>query len=245
MGGSCSAFLVFILLLGLGTLSGCGSSNTAGPAQPPAAVTISPSTNASMDIGSVLVFSATAHASGGSPVGTPITFQSSNTAVLTISSGGQACAGSWNSLTNPITCTPGPAGVAEVTAVSEGVSSTPVTVNVHEHVDKITIAPVQGIVVPCLSDKQVVSYKATAFSQAKDITSTVGPFTWTQGNAIIVTLKSGLPQQNFNEVEATAGQPGHRASTCWSPTWATARSAARYGTCSAAGRRTPPSRSPG
>ena len=208
MGRCGSAFLIIILLIGLGGLSGCGSSSGSGPAQPPAAVSISPSTNASMDIGSTLAFSATAHGSGGTPVGSPITFVSSNTAVLTISSGGVACGGSWNSLTNPITCTPGAAGVAEVTAVSEGVSSPPVTVNVHEHVDQITITPVQQIVAPCLSDKQVVSYKATAYNRGTDITSTVGPLIWTQENATVVTLASGLPNQNFNEVEATAGEPG-------------------------------------
>jgi hypothetical protein len=207
--GRCSSwFFVLILIAGLVGLGGCGSSSGSGPVQPPAAVTISPSTNASMDIGSTLIFSATAHGSGGSAVGSPITFQSSNTAVLTISSGGIACAGSWNSLTNPITCTPGPAGVAEVTAVSEGVSSPPVTVNVHEHVDNITITPVQGLAVPCLSEKQIISYKATAYSRSQDITSTVGPLTWTQENATVVTLQSGLPEQNINEVEATAGEPG-------------------------------------
>jgi hypothetical protein len=209
MGRCCNAFLsVILLFLGLGLLAGCGSSSASGPVQPPASLSIFPSTNASMDIGSTLVFSASTHGSGGNTVGSAITFQSSNTAVLTISSGGEACAGSWNSLTNPITCTPGAAGVAQVTAVSEGVSSPPVTVSVHEHVDNITISPTQDVVVPCLSATQVTSYKATAFSRGKDITSTVGPFNWTQGNSLVVTIQSNLPQQNFNEVQATAIEPG-------------------------------------
>jgi len=208
MGRCSSCFLVFILIAGLSGLSGCGSSSASGPVQPPASVTISPSTNASMDLGSTLIFSATAHGSGGSPQGNLITFASSNTAVLTISSGGEACAGSWNSLTNPITCTPGPAGVAVVTAVSDGVSSAPVTVYVHEHVEKITITPVQGLAVPCVSEKQVISYQANAFSRGQDVTSTVGPLTWIQGDPNVVTLQSNLPEQNFNQVEATASQPG-------------------------------------
>ena len=75
---------------------------------------------------------------------TPVTFLSSNTAVLTIANNGLACAGTWDSLTAPQICTPGPVGVAQVTATSHGVSSPPTTVYVHQHIDKIVVSPVPG-----------------------------------------------------------------------------------------------------
>ena len=50
--------------------------------------------------------------------GLTIAFASSNPDVLTISNSGVACAGKWDSLSNPIICTPGPAGTAMVTSNS-------------------------------------------------------------------------------------------------------------------------------
>ena len=112
---------------------------------------------------------------------TPVTFLSSNTAVLTIASNGLACAGTWDSLTAPQICTPGPVGVAQVTATSHGVSSPPTTVYVHQHIDNIVVSPIPGQTPPagsCFSKGQIFNYQATAFSRGLDITASVGPFTW-------------------------------------------------------------------
>ncbi len=112
----------------------------------------------------------------------PVTYVSSNPAVVTVAANGLACAGSWDSLASPLVCTPGGTGVAEVTAVALGVSSSPTTVYVHQHVDKVVISTVSTIPpapnTPCLSVGQTIEYQARAFSRGADITSTVGSLTW-------------------------------------------------------------------
>src|SRR5581483_1145798 len=151
--------------------------------------------------------------------------QSSNPAVLTIANNGLACAGTWDSLTNPLVCTAGATGTADVTAVAEGVTSPPVTVYVHQHITSIVIqkAPNQS---PTLSTlcytranpslgpgPESVVYEAFAFSGTADITSSVGPFTW-QPVAIsgqvgnMITLAGPPPGAPLHQETATAGTPG-------------------------------------
>src|SRR5262249_50912678 len=138
----------------------------------------------------------------------PITYHSSNSAVVTVAINGLACAGTWNSLTSPQICTPGQLGVAAITATSGGVSSPPTMVYVHQHVDSVSIAPVVPPTNPCNSKGQIVDYVATAFNRGVDITSTVGPFTWTATNSQVVTLSTTASGLALNEVQATANIPG-------------------------------------
>jgi hypothetical protein len=192
--------------------AGCGRSSAPGPAIPPQTVFIAPSNNSSLEIGNTLQFTASGRNSSGGTISLGITFSSSNTTVLTIAASGLACGGQWNSLSAPTVCTPGPSGTAVVTASLDGVSSTPVTVYVHEHVDSIAITPVQTPANPCLSQGQSLTYQAKAFSHGNDVSSTVGPFLWVQGTSTIVTLNSssvGLPpNQILNQAIATAAAPG-------------------------------------
>src|ERR1700693_5608535 len=126
---------------------GCSSSSpTTSTVFPvPGRIILNPSTPVSLTVGSTSqAFTATTQNNTGTAVTTPVQFISSNTSVLTIASNGIACAGTWDSLSVPQICTPGPVGVAVVTATSHGISSPPTTVYVHQRIDKISISPIPG-----------------------------------------------------------------------------------------------------
>jgi hypothetical protein len=211
---------IFLITLGLiAGLSACGSSspttNTSFPV--PANIILAPAGQVSLDVGSFTqTFTASARNNTNSPITTPISFQSSNTAVLTMANNGTACAGTWDSLTTPQICTPGPVGVAEVTATSHGVSSPPTTVFVHQHIDKIVISAIPGQTPPanpCFSKGQIFNYQATALSRGLDITASVGPFTWQAASPEVATVAvasvsapiSGL---QTGQAQVTAHTPG-------------------------------------
>jgi len=210
--------LVALLIFLATGLVGCGNSAVRSTSFPiPASVSISPTTNLSMEIGTNQAFTAGALDSAGQSITEPIFFQSSNTAVVTVANNGLACAGSWDSLSSPQICTPGPVGIAQVTATAQGVSSPPTTVYVHQHIDKLVVSsfllPNQPPpTYPCFSVGQFGNYQATAYSRGIDgpidITSTVGVFNWQvvpTGVATISTTATGLLQ---GQVQATAKVPG-------------------------------------
>lgn len=185
-------------LFALLTMSGCGSNDNTTPRTPvPTIITLSPTTG-SLDIGSTLSMTASALDSGKNLVNAPVTFQSSNPAVLTIITvaasggvaGGLACAGTWD--VGGQVCTPGGTGVAEITATSGGITSAPVKVYVHPHIDRIQVVP-QPTSVRCLSASpstpQSMVFQAVASSGGVDISSTVGPFSWTAVNPSVAQLR--------------------------------------------------------
>jgi hypothetical protein len=206
------ALLNFFLLAGL---PGCSSSSPINTVTfpVPASITISPAPNLSMEIGTNQTFFASLLSSTKTAITEPVTYQSSNTAVVTVSTAGLVCAGGWDSLSNPQICTPGPVGVAQVTATAQGVSSPPTTVYVHQHVDKVTVSlfllpnqpPPQN---PCYSVGQTANYQATAFSNGVDVTSTVGVFTWQALATNVVTLNSSATNLLPGQVQVTAKVPG-------------------------------------
>src|SRR5256885_1972638 len=157
MGRRFSVWILASIVLTVLSLLGCGNNSPRTTNFPvPASITVTPSTAVSLDVGTIQTFTATAHDARNPPrtLTTPLTFTSSNTAVVTIASNGLACAGTWNSLASPQICTPGPAGVAEITAVAQGVTSPPTTVYVHQHVDNIVVGPVPTnppTTAPCIS----------------------------------------------------------------------------------------------
>lgn len=224
MGKFFSALSLFFLTIGCVLLPSCGGSSATRVSAPvgPTGVSITPGGNISLQVGAVLGFSA-------SPGGETFTFQSTNPTVLTISTRGIACAGTWDSLTAPQVCTPGPAGITQVSANALGVSSPPVTVYVHGPITNITISKLPGqqtLRSDCLSKgtpsgPESWKYEAFAFNGTTDITSTVGPFSWQQinpGSANIVALSTPSagtqgclvsPQgQCLNEQTVTANTPG-------------------------------------
>ena len=214
MGRSHSTVLrLAVAILSLWSIGGCGKGTKAGPPLFPAQITLTPSTNLSVEVGSTFTFLATARTSAGVTLNTQITYTSTDTSVVNVAPGGVACAGTWN--VSFTMCTPAGTGVVQVTASALGQSSVPTYVFVHPHVDNVTITGIflNGIPVqePCLSQGQSMTLEAHAFSQGSDITSAVGPFTFTAQNAPVVNMV-GVPNTAYNfptnQVTATAAVPG-------------------------------------
>src|SRR6266852_2848986 len=147
-----SGISLVCILLGCVFLPACSSNKSTNVITNPVPASVdlclSPSSscagglNVSLEVGQNQVFTATARNSSNQVLAETFSFQSSNPAVLTMASNGTACAGTWDSLTTPQVCTPGPTGVTQVTATAHGVSSPPVTIYVHQHITGITISKV-------------------------------------------------------------------------------------------------------
>ena len=213
-------------------LTGCGTSKSTNvvPNPVPASLSlcVSPSTSCSsglnfpLGLGQTQTFTATARSVLNNVENETFSFQSSNPAVLTIAGDGTVCAGTWNSLTSPQVCTPGPIGVAQITATAQGVSSPPVTIYVHQQVTSITVskAPTQPPTLSntCLSKGAPSGpenwlYQALAFNGNADITSSVGPFTWQDvepaGAASSVISRPAMPAGSpLNQQLVRAINPG-------------------------------------
>jgi hypothetical protein len=210
-------FAVFVALLTflVAGLAGCGSNNavTTTNFPVPASITLIPGPNLSLEIGTNQALFASAFNSTKTVVTVPFSYQSSNTAVVTVAANGLACAGSWDSLSAPQICTPGPVGVALITATSQGVSSPPTTVYVHQHIDKVEVSflpnpnepPPPN---PCFSVGQTANYQAAAYSRGVNITPTVGVFTWQTLTANVATVNSSDPSLLPGQAQVTAKIPG-------------------------------------
>ncbi len=203
---------ILFLVAGLG---GCSSSSPIHTVTypVPASITISPAPNLSLEIGTNQAFFPSILSSTKTSITEPVNYLSSNTAVLTVANNGLACAGSWDSLSNPAICTPGPVGVAQVTANALGVSSPATTVYVHQHIDKVvvTFLPMPNQPPPtnsCYSVGQKADYQAQAFSNGVDITSTVGVFGWQTSVTNVAALNMSDPALLPGQVEVTAKVPG-------------------------------------
>ncbi len=172
----CPGFLLILAIVSLAALSGCvGKSTSNSGSTSVQTVTLNPSGDVSLELGKTQNFSATARNAAGQSVFATIHFVSDNNASLTISNSGVACAGTWDSLSNPVICTPGVTGITTVTAEAEGVSSAPTTVYVHQHIQSMQVTPTDthdG----CFSQGTTWNFQATAFgAQGVDITNSVGP----------------------------------------------------------------------
>ena len=211
----CPGFLLITLaIVSLLVLAGCvGKSTPNSQGGGVQTVTLNPSSTVSLELGKTLTFTGAARNSSGGSVFTTIHFTPGCTsqlpcAPISIANNGLACAGTWDSPSNPVVCTPGIAGIASVTAESEGVSSAPTTVYIHQHIQNIQVAPVGVPTTNCFSQGVIWNYQATAFgAQGVDITSTVGPINWSVTTANVLTVDSikGLPN---NQVQVTAKNPG-------------------------------------
>src|SRR5882724_5986662 len=165
----CPGFLLILATISLVVLSGCVGKSTNNPESGGVqAVTLSPNTTLSVELGKTQTFTATARNSAGQSVFTTIHFTAGCTdqvpcAPITISNNGLACAGTWDSLSNPVVCTPGVAGVASVVAEAEGVRSTPTTVFIHQHIQSIQVTQVGVPTTACFSQGVFWNFQATAF----------------------------------------------------------------------------------
>ena len=214
MGRSRSRVLPWaVAVLSLWSIGGCGGGSKSGTPLFPGQIALTPSGNISVLLGSTFNFSSSAHTVSNTNLAVPITYTSTDTSVLNVAPNGAACAGHWDIAFT--TCTPGGTGVVKVTASALGESSIPTYVFVHPPIDNITVTgvllnniPVQE---PCLSQSQTMTVEAHAFSQGSDITSSVGPFTWSADNLTVVTVTPLVNiAYNFptNQATAKAVTPG-------------------------------------
>ncbi len=171
-------------------LSACGGHRPPGASPFPARVNLNPAGSLSVQLGNFFVFTASANNSSNGAVNVPFTYTSSDTSIMNIAPNGVACAGHWDAAF--ATCTPGNTGLVQITATALGATSQPTFVFVHPPIDNIVVKgilptglPIQE---PCLSQSQTMTLQAYAYSQGSDITSAVGPFTWSANNASVVKI---------------------------------------------------------
>lgn len=216
-------------------LPACGGHTPPGSSPFAARISLNPATSYSMQAGTVIVFTATAQNAANSNLRTTFTFASSNPGIVDVAANGAACAGTWNAPLYTI-CSPGGIGTSEVTAESGGATSAPTLVFVHPFIANIQVSIVPPVNSPppacpaqtqlpaactlpfkatnsCLSQNQILNLQATAFdSQGTDITASVGPFFWSQGNAGVATLTPIVTNNTYdvptNQANASANTPG-------------------------------------
>jgi hypothetical protein len=191
-----------------------------------------------MQMGSTMVFTASARNASNTNINTTFTYSltpTSTPGILDISPAGFACAGSWNAPYYNV-CTPAGSGVVQVIASALGSTSPPTTVFVHPPIDNIQVSLVPPVNSPppacptqvalpaackvdfnaaaanyCLSQNQVQTLQATAFSQGTDVTPLVGPFTWSPANLNVVKITpivTSSTNVTTNQATITANTPG-------------------------------------
>jgi hypothetical protein len=228
MGRFVSLAALGCILLSCAFLASCGHSQTTNVVVNPVPTSVSLTSssavglNVSLEVGKTLGFTATARNPSNQVINETFSFLSSNPAVVTIAGNGAACAGTWDSLTNPQVCTPGTVGTGQLTATAQNVSSAPITVYVHARITSIAVSkvPVQAPTLSnvCLSKGAPAGpeswlYQATAMNGSNDITSSVGPFSWqgvspTGSSAIVNLTSTPATTPALNEEIVSAGVPG-------------------------------------
>lgn len=232
----CALVVVAIFLFLL--LPACGGHKPPGTNPFPAKINLNPATSASLQWGSTMVFTASAQNFANTSISASFTYASSNPSVLDISPNGVACAGTWNAPFYSV-CTPAAEGIALVTASALGSTSPPTQVFVHPPIDNIQISVVPPVNSPppacptqtalpaacnlpfnsaaanyCLSQNQVQTLQATAYSQGVDITAAVGPFTWNEANFNVVKVTPIITSSTnvaTNQATVVATTPGQTA----------------------------------
>src|SRR5437763_1460594 len=228
MGRFVSLAALGCILVSCAFLASCGHSQTTNVIVNPVPTSVSLTSssavglNVSLEVGKTLGFTATARNPRNQVINEAFSFLSSNPAVVTIAGNGAACAGTWDSLTNPQVCTPGTVGTAQLTATAQNVSSAPITVYVHARITSIAVSKVPGqaptLSNVCLSKGAPAGpeswlYQATAMNGSNDITSSVGPFSWqgvnpTGSSAIVNLTSTPATTPALNEEIVSAGVPG-------------------------------------
>src|SRR5579859_173916 len=205
---SAVAGFILITLTMIIFLAGCGGghSNTIGPIT---SITLTPNPTISLNDGDVLQMTVNAtDAKGNVVTNQTFTFTSdkafdmvtpvqiSNALVSTTAVTALLCAGTWDSLSNPIVCKAA-TGVqtAHITVTAQGVTSNTVTVNVHPKVARVVVSPANPA---CVSQSGQIGYTAQAFDASNnDITSQVGGFTWSIADSTIGTISNtGIATSN-------------------------------------------------
>ncbi len=219
MGRVRSFLLLCVLTTLVAALAGCGK-GASGVA--PTTITIAPA-SLSLEQGKYSGLLVT-DSSGAAVTVTRISWQSSDRSALSVAilnGVPTACAGTWNAPASPTVCNPGPAKAVQLTASANGATSPPITVFVHQHIERLAVSPLVSPVpncgkssVPGLSAASefaaagFADYQVVATNNGNDITSTIGPITWASENNTVATLTTTGTGLLFNQVRATAKTPG-------------------------------------
>jgi hypothetical protein len=230
-----SAWVVVTISL-FSFLPACGGHKPAGAPPFPAKITLSPSTSYSLQQGTTLQLFATAQNSLGGGLSPTFTFASSDPSTLDIAPSGLACGGTWNAPLYTM-CTPQGAGMVQVTASALGATSPPTLVFVHPPIDNIQISVVPPTNPPppacpnqqalpascnlkfnvnaskyCMSQNQIQTLQAVAYSRGIDITAQVGPFNWTEVNTSVAKITPIVSVTSLNvatnQATASPNVPG-------------------------------------
>ncbi len=231
--GRSALILVTIFLSVL--LPACGGHKPPGASPFPLRITLIPAVSFSMQVGSTIQLTATAQNAANTAINPTFSFASSNPGVVDVAPSGAACAGSWNAPLYSI-CTPAATGTASVTASALGATSPPTLIFVHPPIDNIVVSVVPPVNSPppacpsqqalpiacdlpfnrsaaniCLSQNQVQTLQARAFSQGAEITGSVGPFTWSALSSSVATITPILTTTDnvvTNQATIAPGVPG-------------------------------------
>jgi hypothetical protein len=219
-------------------LPACGGHKPPGVSPFPAKIILSPGISTSLQMGATLQFTASAVNASNTSISTTFTYaltSVSSPGILDVSPAGFACAGNWNAPYYSV-CTPGASGVVQVTASAFGSTSPPTYVFVHPPVASIQISVVPPVHAPppacptqtalpaachktftptnnCLSQNQIQTLQATAFdSYGNDITTLVGPFTWSEVSTTVATVTPIVTNNTLNvptnQATASPNTPG-------------------------------------
>src|SRR5258705_11131643 len=178
------ALISSVLLLVL--LTACGGGNKTASVGPPATVTLNPQPRVSLNAGDVLQMSVSVLDSAGRSVfSQTINFASSDPRVQ-IASNGLLCAGTWDSLTVPIVCTPAAPGAggiqSNITAAAGSVTSNMVTASIHLQISSLEVVADPSPAPACVTQAGTVNFKAIAKGMVSgtltDITASVGNINW-------------------------------------------------------------------
>lgn len=210
----------FVLIVSVLFLNACGGNKPTNTVGPPATVTLTAAGQTTVSLTTGDVFQLTISikdAQNRDVFSVPPTFTTTNPAVQ-VSNGGVLCAGTWDSLTTPIVCTPatvGPGGApTNVTATAGGITSAAVNVFVHQKIDRIVIDAVPSPAPACVAQGGTGQFKATARNKAgDDITASVGQINWqlTAGQvatASTVTTGPAASGGGTDPITLTAKLPG-------------------------------------
>lgn len=220
-------------------LPACGGHKTTATSPFPAKVTLNPSVSYSLQVGSILQLSATAQNAANTNISPAFTYALTPTSapgVLDVAPNGVVCAGSWNAPLYSV-CTPGGTGTVGVTASALGATSAPTLFFVHDAIDNIQISVVPPVNTPpaacpgqtalpaacniqanpaasnhCMSPNQIQTLQASAYSHGSDITASVGPFTWSEINATVVSVTPLVTSTQYdvatNQATVSPNTPG-------------------------------------
>jgi YVTN family beta-propeller protein len=141
-----------------------------------------------------------------------ISYLSSNSDLVSVSTGGSVCAGKWDSLTAPVVCTPATTpGTATITVAAGSVNGS-ATIYVHPTVDRIVIDGSidlnNCVSIAATAPGNQARLSAKAFSGSTDVTKYVGPFNWSVETSTVATVDNTGLCSSDNTCAITATGPG-------------------------------------